>query len=126
MQRSNNLPIKKNKNESFDLICQAQLILDKLEALPMPTVAMISGFCLGGGLEVALACRYRVAEDDESTLIGLQEVKLGIHPGWGGTIRLPKLIGAPTAMEIMLSGEAVTARKAAKLRMIDAEYHFAI
>ncbi|ACJ20446.1 3-hydroxyacyl-CoA dehydrogenase NAD-binding domain-containing protein [Coxiella burnetii] len=110
----------KNKNEAFDLIRQAQLVLDKLEALPMPTVAMISGFCLGGGLEVALACRYRVAEDNESTLIGLPEVKLGIHPGWGGTVRLPKLIGAPKAMEIMLPGAAVPARKAAKLGMVDA------
>ncbi len=110
----------KNKNEAFDLIRQAQLVLDKLEALPMPTVAMISGFCLGGGLEVALACRYRVAEDNESTLIGLPEVKLGIHPGWGGTVRLSKLIGAPKAMEIMLPGAAVPARKSAKLGMVDA------
>ena len=110
----------KTKNESFDLICQAQLVLDKLEALPMPTVAMISGFYLGGGFEVALACCYRVAEDNESTLIGLPEVKLGIYPGWGGTVRLPKLIGVTKAMEIMLPGAAVPARKAAQLWMIDA------
>lgn len=110
----------KNEKEAFDLMRQAQLALDKLEALPMPTVAMISGFCLGGGLEVALACRYRIAEDNESTLIGLPEVKLGIHPGWGGTVRLPQLIGAPKAMKIMLLGAAMPARKAAKLGIVDA------
>jgi 3-hydroxyacyl-CoA dehydrogenase/enoyl-CoA hydratase/3-hydroxybutyryl-CoA epimerase len=109
----------KNSREAFDLIRQAQLVLDKLEALPMPTVAMINGFCLGGGLEVSLACRYRVAEDSDSTLIGLPEVKLGIHPGWGGTVRLPRLIGAPAAMQIMLPGEPVPARTAAKIGIVD-------
>lgn len=108
-----------NTDEAFDLIRQAQLVLDKLEALPMPTVAMISGFCLGGGCEVALACRYRVAEDNDSTKIGLPEVKLGIHPGWGGTVRLPRLIGAPAAMKIMLPGSAVPARIAAKIGIVD-------
>ena len=109
----------KTSTEAFDLIRQAQLVLDKLEALSMPTVAMISGFCLGGGLEVALACRYRVAEDNESTRLGLPEVKLGIHPGWGGTVRLPKLIGAPAAMGIMLPGADVSAKTAAKLGIVD-------
>lgn len=108
-----------NTDEAFDLIRQAQLVLDKLEALPMPTVAMISGFCLGGGCEVALACRYRVAEDNDTTKIGLPEVKLGIHPGWGGTVRLPRLIGAPAAMKIMLPGSAVPARVAAKIGIVD-------
>lgn len=110
----------KTSEEAFDLIRQAQLVLDKLEALPMPTVAMINGFCLGGGLEVALACRYRVAEENDSTRIGLPEAKLGIHPGWGGTVRLPKLIGAPAAMGIMLPGAAVPARVAAKIGIVDA------
>lgn len=109
----------KTREEAFDLIRQAHLVLDKLEALPMPTIAMINGFCLGGGLEVALACRYRVAEDSDSTIIGLPEVKLGIHPGWGGTVRLPRLIGAPAAMQIMLPGKAVPARTAAKIGIVD-------
>ena len=97
-------------------------MLDKLEALLMPIVAMISGlFCLGGNLEVALACRYRIAEDNESTIIGLAEVKLGIHPGWDRTVRLPQLIGAPKAMKIILpSLQAVPARKAEKLGIVDA------
>ncbi len=110
----------KTEEEAFDLIRQAQLVLDKLEALAVPTVAMINGFCLGGGLEVALACRYRVASDEDSTLIGLPEVKLGIHPGWGGTVRLPRLIGAPKAMQVMLPGEPLHATKAAKFGIVDA------
>lgn len=108
-----------NTDEAFGLIRQAQLVLDKLEALPMPTVAMINGFCLGGGCEVALACRYRIAEDSNTTKIGLPEVKLGIHPGWGGTVRMPKLVGAPAAMKIMLPGSAVPARVAAKIGIVD-------
>lgn len=110
----------KDQQAAFDLIRQSQLVLDRLEALPFPTVAVINGFCLGGGLEVALACRYRVALDDDKTLIGLPEVKLGIQPGWGGTVRLPKLIGAVQAMQIILPGAAVPARKAAKIGMVDA------
>ena len=108
-----------SRQDAFDLIRQAQLVLDKLEALPMPTVAMINGFCLGGGCEVVLACRYRVAEDSDATKIGLPEVKLGIHPGWGGTVRLPKLIGAAQAMKIMLPGSTVPARVAEKIGLVD-------
>lgn len=98
----------KNEDEAFDLIRQAQLVLDRLEALPMPTVAMINGFCLGGGLELALACRYRVALNEPSVQIGLPEIKLGIHPGWGGTVRLPKLIGPVAAMTMILPGRRVS------------------
>jgi len=107
-------------DDAFALIRDAQLVLDKLEALTIPTVAMIDGFCLGGGYELALACHYRVAADTADTKIGLPEVLLGIHPGWGGTVRLPKLIGAPNAMRIMLAGRAESARVAFKLGMIDA------
>src|SRR3990167_534823 len=109
----------KTKGEAFDLIRQAQLVLDKLAALPMPTLALIKGFCLGGGLELALACRYRIAADTDDTKIGLPEIKLGIHPGWGGTVRLPKLIGAMKAMEMILPGAAYPARKCAKLGIVD-------
>ena len=82
-----------NEEAAFDLIRQAQLVFDQLANLKIPTVAMIEGFCLGGGLELALACRYRVAEDGPKTLLGAPEVKLGLHPGWGGTVRLPRLVG---------------------------------
>lgn len=110
----------KNSDEAFNLIRQAQLVLNKIEALTIPTVAMINGFCLGGGLELALACRYRVAEESPSTLIGLPEVKLGIHPGWGGTVRLPRLIGAIEAMKMILPGDAYPAKKAEKVGIVDA------
>src|SRR3990167_4167453 len=94
----------KDQTEAYDFIKRAHDIFNKLEKLPMPTVAMINGICLGGGLEMSLACRYRVAEDDQKTKIGLPEVMLGIFPGWGGSVRLPRLIGAPAAMGLMLTG----------------------
>lgn len=96
-----------------------QKILSKLESLKIPTVAMIDGFCLGGGLELALACRYRVAEESAKTRLGLPEVKLGIHPGWGGTVRLPRLIGAPQALNMILSGHTVSGKVAAKIGFVD-------
>ena len=76
--------------EATQLIQYGQEVFNKLEKLKTPTIALISGFCLGGGLELALSCKYRIAEDSDKTRIGLPEVKLGIHPGWGGTVRLPR------------------------------------
>lgn len=108
-----------NFEEATELVGRGQAVLNRLEALPFPTVAMIHGFCLGGGMELALACRYRVAEDDPRTRLGLPEVKLGIHPGFGGTVRLPPLIGAPAAMDLMLSGRTVEARQAQKMGLVD-------
>lgn len=108
-----------SQDEAFDLIRSGQLVFDKLASLSVPTVAMINGFCLGGGYELALACRYRVALKDDKTKIGLPEVKLGIHPGWGGCVRLPALIGPMAAMGIILPGSAVSAHRAVKLGMID-------
>lgn len=110
----------KNTDEAFELIRQAQMIFERLSQLSIPTVAMIKGFCLGGGLELALACRYRIAQDSVDTQIGLPEVKLGLHPGWGGTVRLPQLIGAPKALQMMLTGQSVSAPKAARLGIVDA------
>lgn len=97
-----------------------QDILNKLEALKIPTVALIDGFCLGGGLELALACRYRIAEDGRKTRLGLPEVKLGIHPGWGGSVRLPRLIGALQGMNMVMSGHTISGKAAAKLGLVDA------
>ena len=111
----------KTADEAFNLIRQGQLIFDKLAALEKPTVAMIDGFCLGGGLELVLACDYRVAADDnQHTRLGLPEVLLGIHPGWGGTVRLPLLIGAQKAMKLILTGKTVSAKEAEKLGIVDA------
>lgn len=107
------------ENAAF-LMREGQKLFDKLENLPMPTIALISGFCLGGGLELALACTYRIAEDDAKTRIGLPEVKLGIHPGWGGTVRLPRLIGSLKAMDLILTGRALKARAAKRLGVVDA------
>ena len=77
------------------------------------------GFCLGGGLELALACRYRVVVDEPGTRLGLPEVMLGIVPGWGGIKRLPRLAGAPAALDLLLTGKTIDARRAKKLGIAD-------
>jgi len=102
-----------------DAIRRGQATFQKLAELPCPTVAAIHGFCMGGGTEIALACRYRVASDDPSTRIGLPETQLGIFPGWGGSARLPNLIGAPAAMDLMLTGRTVSASAARALGLVD-------
>ena len=102
-----------------DAIRRGQATFQKLAELPCPTVAAIHGFCMGGGTEIALACRYRVASDDPSTRIGLPETKLGIFPGWGGSARLPNLIGAPAAMDLMLTGRTVSASAARAMGLVD-------
>ena len=104
----------------LDNIQNGQRIFQNLARLPCPTVAAIHGHCMGGGTEMALACRYRVASLDPSTRIGLPEVKLGLHPGWGGTARLPRLIGAPAALELMLTGRAASAENAKAIGLVDA------
>jgi len=109
----------KDIDESTQVLTQGQQILSRLESLPIPTLALIDGFCLGGGLELALACTYRVAEESAHTRLGLPEVKLGIHPGWGGTVRLPKLIGAIQGLNMVLSAHTVSGRAAAKLGFVD-------
>ncbi len=102
-----------------DAIRRGQTVFQKLSELTCPTVAAIHGFCMGGGTEISLACRYRVASSDPSTRIGLPEVKLGIFPGWGGSARLPKLIGAPAAMDLMLTGRTVSASAAKAMGLVD-------
>jgi 3-hydroxyacyl-CoA dehydrogenase/enoyl-CoA hydratase/3-hydroxybutyryl-CoA epimerase len=97
-----------------------QRVFQSVARLRCPTVAAIHGYCMGGGTELALACRYRVATRDPGTKIGLPEVNLGIHPGWGGTARLPRLIGALEALPIMLTGRAVGAEPAKSLGLVDA------
>ena len=109
----------KNSEEALELIQRGQSIFDFLENLSFPTVAMIQGFCLGGGLELALACRYRVADESSSTRLGLPEVQLGIHPGFGGTVRFPSLVGSFKAMDLMLTGRTIDARQAKKIGLVD-------
>jgi 3-hydroxyacyl-CoA dehydrogenase / enoyl-CoA hydratase / 3-hydroxybutyryl-CoA epimerase len=102
-----------------DLIGTGQSMFNRIEVLALPTVALIHGFCLGGGLELSLACDYRIACDDESARIGLPEVLLGIHPGFGGSVRLIRLIGVLSAMPLMLTGRSLDARKAKRLGIVD-------
>ncbi|MCH9697305.1 MAG: enoyl-CoA hydratase/isomerase family protein [Gammaproteobacteria bacterium] len=108
-----------NEQEALQLIQRGQTLFDRLEALSIPTISVINGFCVGGGLELALACDYRIALDQPKTRIGLPEVKLGIHPGFGGSMRLNRLIGAVSAMSLMLTGRTVDARQAKRLGIID-------
>ncbi|SFS15371.1 3-hydroxyacyl-CoA dehydrogenase / enoyl-CoA hydratase / 3-hydroxybutyryl-CoA epimerase [Dyella sp. OK004] len=96
-----------------------QRVFESLARLPCPTVAAVHGACMGGGTELILACRQRIAADDDKTKIGLPEVMLGIHPGWGGTARLPRLIGAPEALPVMLTGKALSAKRALGLGVVD-------
>lgn len=105
--------------EAYQTLLLGDQILEKIEKTPIPIVAMIEGFCLGGGLELALACHYRVVEESAKTRLGLPEVKLGIHPGWGGTVRLPRLIGGKEAMNLILNGHTVSGKTAAKLGIAD-------
>lgn len=99
---------------------KGQAVLSRLESLKIPTVAMIDGFCLGGGMELALACDYRIATDADNTRLGLPEIKLGIHPGWGGVVRLPRLIGGFKALsQVILTGSMLRAKKAKHLGLVD-------
>ena len=101
-------------------IQQGLRVLAKLAALPVPTCAAVDGAALGGGLEVALACDYRVVGSHPKTSLGLPEVKLGLIPGWGGAQRLPRLIGLPSAVEMLTAGDPVPGPQAAALELADA------
>lgn len=102
-----------------DWIRRGQLVFQKLAELRCPTVAAIHGHCMGGGTEISLACRYRIASNDEKTRIGLPEIKLGIYPGWGGSVRAPRLLGAPAAMDLMLTGRSLSASAAKAIGLVD-------
>ncbi len=107
------------EDSGYRLIHAGQAVLDRLAALPFPTVAALHGFALGGGLELALACRYRIAVGDERLTLGLPEVQLGIHPGFGGTVRSVQLIGVRAAMRLLLTGKPVRAEEALRLGLVD-------
>ena len=96
-----------------------QAIFLDLERVPVPTIAAIDGICLGGGTELSLACQYRIASDSPKTRIGLPEVQLGIIPAWGGTTRLPRLVGLGAALPILLTGKPVSAREARRIGLVD-------
>src|SRR6266403_3974275 len=100
-------------------IAEGQRIFNRLAALKIPTCAAIHGACAGGGYEIALACDWRVASDDPATRIGLPETTLGLIPAWGGCTRLPRLIGAEKAAEVIVKGKLYSAQGAKQLGLID-------
>jgi 3-hydroxyacyl-CoA dehydrogenase/enoyl-CoA hydratase/3-hydroxybutyryl-CoA epimerase len=108
-----------NQEQAREFIRRGQAVINRIEGLRFSTVALIHGFCLGGGLELVLGCDYRVADDAAGTRLGLPEVRLGIHPGFGGVARLPRLIGAPAALDLMLSGRSISARAAKRMGIVD-------
>lgn len=101
------------------LIGEVHRLFHRIERLTIPTVALIDGHCLGGGLELALACDYRVACDDPATRIGFPEVRLGIFPGFGGSVRALRILGDIPALQLMLAGRSLSARAARKLGLVD-------
>jgi 3-hydroxyacyl-CoA dehydrogenase / enoyl-CoA hydratase / 3-hydroxybutyryl-CoA epimerase len=105
--------------EGARVAAQGQALLAKIEALDVPTVAAIDGFALGGGLELALACRYRVAVESHQRNLGLPEVQLGIHPGFGGTVRAVELLGALRALDLMLTGRSISPVEARQIGVVD-------
>ncbi|MGO3908813.1 fatty acid oxidation complex subunit alpha FadJ [Huaxiibacter chinensis] len=109
----------KNAQEAEDLARQGQQIMAEIHSLPIPVIAAIHGACLGGGLELALACHSRICTDDAKTVLGLPEVQLGLLPGSGGTQRLPRLVGVSTALEMILSGKQLRPRQALKAGLVD-------
>lgn len=106
-----------------EVLKAGQDVFNRIQQLDIPTVAAIHGACLGGGYELALACDYRICSDDRCTKIGLPEVNLGILPAWGGCTRLPRLIGIPKALNVILTGKQFAAKPARKLGLVDGIYH---
>ncbi|MDG0818215.1 3-hydroxyacyl-CoA dehydrogenase NAD-binding domain-containing protein [Bdellovibrio svalbardensis] len=100
-----------------------QEIMNMVEDLQIPTIASVNGACMGGGCEFIMSCDYRIASEDSSTKIGLPEIQLGILPGFGGTQRMPRMIGLQAALDIILAGKAVNAKKALKIGLVDKVVH---
>lgn len=105
--------------KGIELVARGWHLFNRLAAVSYPTLALVRGHCLGGGLELALACRYLLAVDEPSTRMGLPEVMLGIVPGWGGMLRLPERIGPQAALDMMLTGKTIDAVKAKRLGLAD-------
>jgi 3-hydroxyacyl-CoA dehydrogenase/enoyl-CoA hydratase/3-hydroxybutyryl-CoA epimerase len=110
----------KDADDAMRMVRRGWDLYNKLASLPFPTLALVSGFCMGGGMELALACRYRIAVDQPGTRFALPEVMLGIMPAWGGVMRLPRLVGPNAALDMLLSGRAVDARRARRMGLVDA------
>src|SRR5262245_22273404 len=109
----------KSPQEALEFVRLGWDVLQKLRDLPFPTTAMVNGFCMGGGVELALACKHRVALDEPKTRFALPEVMLGIMPAWHGVQWLPKLVGPAAAFDMILTGKAVDARRAKRIGLVD-------
>ncbi|MDB6032846.1 MAG: fatty-acid oxidation protein subunit alpha, partial [Verrucomicrobiales bacterium] len=109
----------KGAEQLGEYIRLGQGVFSRLEALGIPTVAAIHGACVGGGYEICLACNYRIASPEKATKIGLPETQLGIVPAWGGSTRLPRLIGLPKALDVILAGKTLAAKQALRYGMVD-------
>ncbi|MDS4013876.1 MAG: 3-hydroxyacyl-CoA dehydrogenase NAD-binding domain-containing protein [Candidatus Accumulibacter sp.] len=105
--------------KGIELVARGWHLFNRLARVSYPTLALVRGHCLGGGLELALACRYLLVVDEPATRLGLPEVMLGIVPGWGGMLRLPERIGPQAALDMMLTGKTVDAQKAKRLGLAD-------
>jgi len=115
-----------NRDQAFQLVREGQTLLNRIPALKKPVVAAIHGACLGGGLEAALACTYRIATDHDKTKLGLPEVQLGIIPAAGGCQRLPRLIGLRASLDMILAGKTLPARPAWRRGIVDELVHPAV
>ena len=102
-----------------ELVARGWHLFNRLAAVRYPTLALVRGHCLGGGLELALACRYLLAVDEPGTKMGLPEVMLGIFPGWGGMLRLPQRVGPAAALDMMLTGKSIDAKRAKRMGLAD-------
>ncbi len=120
------IAVLRDSAQATALATRGQAVFQRLHDLEVPTIAAIDGTCLGGGTELVLACDVRVASDRPETRIGVPEIRLGIIPGFGGTTRLPRLIGLMAASDLILTGKAVDARKAERLGLIDERMHQAV
>src|SRR4029077_3760126 len=108
-----------SEQQVVDGVSLVNALLDRIERMPVPVVCAIHGFCLGGGLELALACHWRIATRDEATRLGFPEVRLGLFPGFNGTARSIRQVGAIAAMRLMLTGSMLRAAAARKMGLID-------
>lgn len=112
-----------DEKEVYDLLMRVHTIFNKLENLEFPSIAYINGACMGGGLELALACTHRVATTSDKTKLAFPEVKLGIFPGFAGCLRAPKVVGLINSLDLILSGKTIDAKKAFRIRLVDEVFH---
>ena len=112
-----------DEKEVYDLLMRVHTIFNKLENLEFPSIAYINGACMGGGLELALACTHRVATTSDKTKLAFPEVKLGIFPGFAGCLRAPKVVGLINSLDLILSGKTIDAKKAYRIRLVDEVFH---